>query len=108
MKRIGKILPYLKNKYIITGLGVLVWISFFDKYDLISQYQARKALSQLEKDKQYYADEIKKNQAEINELQTNAQSLEKFAREKYLMKKDDEDVFLIIDKSNPDSLAKEE
>lgn len=87
----------------LTLLAVVVWISFFDKYDLVTQYQARQALRQLEKDKQYYADEIKKNQEEINELQTNAQSLEKFAREKYLMKKDDEDVFLIIDKSAPDS-----
>ena len=84
-------------------VAVVVWISFFDKYDLVSQYQARQALHQLEKDKQYYADEIKKNQEEINELQTNSQSLEKFAREKYLMKKDDEDVFLIIDKSAADS-----
>lgn len=103
MKNLKKILPHLKNKYIVTLVAVVVWISFFDKYDLVSQYQARQALKQLEKDKQYYADEIKKNQEEINELQTNAQSLEKFAREKYLMKKDDEDVFLIIDKSAADS-----
>ncbi len=105
MKTVKKVFPYLKNKYILTIIGVVVWIAFFDKYDLVSQYQARQALKQLEKDKQYYTEEIRKNQEEINELQTNAQSLEKFAREKYLMKKDNEDVFLIIDKSAADSTA---
>ena len=107
MKTVKKYLPYFKNKYVLTILGVVVWISFFDKYDLVTQYQARQALKQLEKDKHYYAAEIKKNQEEINELQTNAQSLEKFAREKYLMKKDDEVVFLIIDKSQADSTQTE-
>lgn len=105
MKKLRPILPYLKNKYIIAGLGVLVWISFFDKYDLITQYNARQALAKLEKDKKYYTDEIKKNQEAINELKTNAQSLEKFAREKYLMKRDNEDIFLILDKSNSDSIS---
>ena len=103
MQTLKKYLPFFKNKYVITILAVLVWISFFDKYDLVTQYQARQALSQLEKDKQYYTDEIKKNQNEINELETNATSLEKFAREKYMMKKDDEDIFLIIDKTAADS-----
>jgi cell division protein FtsB len=108
MNAMKKLLPYLKNKYIITGLFMLVWISFFDKYDLVSQYQARQSLKQLEKDKAYYADEIKKTQEEIQELQTNDRSLEKFAREKYMMKKDDEDIFLIIDKSQPDSTQTEQ
>ncbi len=103
MKALKKVFPYFKNKYVLTLLGVVVWIAFFDKYDLVTQYQGRQALKQLEKDKLYYTSEIQKNQAEINELQTNAQSLEKFAREKYLMKKDDEDVFLILDKSQADS-----
>ena len=53
----------------------------------------------METDRGYFRDEIKKNQKDIQELQTNAVSLEKFAREKYLMKKDDEDIFVIIDKS---------
>ena len=103
VKTVKKFFPLFKNKYVLTIVGVVVWISFFDKYDLVTQYQARQALAQLEKDKHYYADEIKKNQEEINELQTNAQSLEKFAREKYMMKKDDEDVFIIIDKTEADS-----
>ena len=105
MKNNKKFLLYFKNKYVLTLLGVLVWIAFFDKYDLVTQYKARQDLRHLEKDKQYYADEIKKNQEEINELQTNAQSLEKFAREKYMMKKEDEDIFLIIDKTQTDSLV---
>ena len=108
MSTLKKAIPFLKNKYFITGFFMLVWISFFDKYDLVTQYQARQSLKQLEKDKDYYTQEIKKNQEEIQELQTNDRSLEKFAREKYMMKKDDEDIFLIIDKSQTDSTQTEQ
>ena len=64
--------------------------------DLISQSQLTDKLKDLENEKQYYAGEIAKNKKEIEELRTNTASLEKFAREKYLMKKDNEDVFVIV------------
>ncbi len=94
-----KVFNFIKNKYFITILGLAVWVTFFDRYDMIEQYQSRQKLKHLETDRGYFKDEIKKNQKDIQELQTNAVSLEKFAREKYLMKKDDEDIFVIIDKS---------
>ena len=103
MNRFKKLLPFFKNKFVITSVGVILWLTFFDKYDLISQYKARKVLIKLEQDKKYYTAEIKKNQEQMLELKTNAQSLEKFAREKYLMKKDDEDIFLIFDKTKSDT-----
>ena len=74
----------------------MVWVTFFDKNDLLSQRQLTNQLKELEAEKQYYAGEIAKNKNEINELETNAASLEKFAREKYLMKKDNEEVFVIV------------
>lgn len=75
---------------------ISIWVLFFDKNDLISQSDLTNKLKDLEAEKKYYSDEIAKNKKEIEELETNSASLEKFAREKYLMKKDNEDVFVIV------------
>lgn len=69
---------------------------FFDKDDVLSQHQLRKKLHQLQEEKNYYQEEITKSSGEINELKTNPANLEKFAREKYLMKKDNEEIFVIV------------
>ena len=90
------ILPYILNKYFISIFAIIIWITFFDKDDLFSQYQLRKKLHQLRSERNYYGEEIKKNKDDINDLRTNPANLEKFAREKYLMKKDNEEIFLII------------
>jgi cell division protein FtsB len=76
-----------------------VWILFFDRYDLFSQLEQRKELKKLQTDRDYYKSEIEKNSKDLKELQTNPVTLEKYAREKYLMKKDDEEIFVIIDKT---------
>ena len=91
-----KILPRLKNKYVFTPILFIVWLSFFDKNDFISQYSSRRQLNVLLSEKQYYADEIQKNKEKLYELMSSEANLEKFAREKYLMKKDNEDIFLIV------------
>lgn len=92
-----KYLPFLKNKYLITILSFIVWLTFFDKNDFFSQFEYKQKLYKLELDKKYYLDEIKKNRTDMVELMTNSKNFEKFAREKYLMKKDNEDVFVIVD-----------
>ena len=56
-------------------------------------------LKQLERDRVYYLEQIKTDSARLQELHTNDKNLEKFAREQYLMKKDNEDIFIVIDKS---------
>ena len=91
-----KIFRFIRNKYFLTIVFLIVWVVFFDKNDLISQRQLTNQLKELEAEKQYYSDEIAKSKKEIQELETNEASLEKFAREKYLMKKDNEDVFVIV------------
>jgi cell division protein FtsB len=93
-------LSFLKNKYLLTTIGFLVWISFFDNNDFFSQLEYRNKLHALELDRKYYQEEIKKNHKDMIELMTNPKNLEKFAREKYLMKKDNEDVFVIVDEKN--------
>ena len=95
-KKFKKILPYIKNKYVITFVAFVVWISFFDKNDLVSQIELRNEVKKLETEQTWLVNEVKKNQSDMKELQTNPQTLEKFAREKYMMKKDNEDVFVIV------------
>ena len=95
-----KLLPHFKNKYMLALLILAVWMLFFDRNDIISQMGMRGKLSQMKQDKLYYTEEIEKNKKEMEELMTNPKTLEKFAREKYLMKKDDEDVFVIVYKED--------
>lgn len=82
-------------------MAFAVWMVFFDKNDLFSQYQYHSQLSKLKHERDFYQKETAKVHQELDELTTNKEMLEKFAREKYLMKKDNEDVFVIVkDKKN--------
>lgn len=96
-KILQKALPVLKNKYVFTTLIFIVWLAFFDKNDFISQYSYRQQLKGLKTEKQYFLDEVKNNNEKLHELMSSPANLEKFAREKYLMKKDDEDIFFIVE-----------
>ncbi len=93
-----KLLNLLKNKYLLAIIGIVVWLLFFDKNDVVTQYELVKKCDKLNAEKQYYLNEISNNNNEILELKTNKKSLETFAREKYLMKKDNEDVFVFVEK----------
>lgn len=87
----------LKNKYLITLIVLIVWVIFFDKNDLKTQLELRKEVKQLEEERDYFAKEIHSITSDIKELYTNPKTLEKFAREKYLMKRDNEDIFVIVE-----------
>lgn len=86
---------WLTNKYLIAGTVFVVFLVFFDDRDLISNYRHRQELKQLEQSKARYQAEIAKTQQELKQLQTDAALLEKYAREKYLMKRDNEDIFIV-------------
>jgi cell division protein FtsB len=92
MKRLP---PIFRNFYWVTGLSFLVWMLFLDSNDLISRFKLGSKLRTLEKEKQYYQAKIKEVEEDRKELLTNKELLEKFAREKYLMKKEKEDIFII-------------
>jgi cell division protein FtsB len=92
----NRIPPILKNKYVLTTLVFFIWLMFFDRHDIISQVKLRKELKKLEEEKEFYLREIAKDSKNLNELLTNPKTLEKFAREKYLMKKENEDIFVIV------------
>lgn len=89
-----------KNKYLITLVFFAFWIVFIDDYNLIKQYQLQKDVEELENQKKYYLSEIKKDSAEFYHLKNIKTEQERFAREKFLMKKDNEDVFIIKEKQD--------
>ena len=95
---LNKIPSWLKNKYSITFLIFLLWVAFIDQNNLITQYQYRQQLDELETEKAYFVKEILRTKTELEELSTNPKSLEKFAREKYYMRKDNEEVFVFTTK----------
>lgn len=89
-------LNIIRNKYIIASLAFLTWMLFFDRNDISSQYQYRSQLKELQQEKEFYLKEIREVEIGLENLSTNPKKLEKFAREKYFMKKDNEDVYVII------------
>lgn len=93
-----KILGAAKNKYLLTLIGLGVWLAFFDRNDIVTQYDLKQQVNKLEKERDYYVKEITANKQSIEELHTNQKSLEKFAREAYHMKRDNEEVFVIVRK----------
>lgn len=92
-----KLTSIITNKYFLAGGFFVVWMLFFDQRDFFQQRERNAELKKLEAKKQYYLDEINKTQQELNDIQSNPAALEKFARERYLMKKDGEDIFIIED-----------
>lgn len=93
----NRLLDLLKNKYFLSSIAFLIWMLFFDRNDIISQYDYRSQVNKLENEKEFYNNEIAKVQKDLDELTSNRDKLEKFARERYLMKRDNEDVFVIIE-----------
>ena len=89
--------PLLKNRYLLTFIIFLVWIMFFDSNNMISQFEERNELFKLKKEKRYYQKEIVNTQKDLTALLTSNSHLEQYAREKYQMKKDNEEVWLVID-----------
>ncbi len=99
MKLLTHIPAWLKNKYLI-ALGIFAIIMlFFDKNDVFTQSDRKKQLRDLKESKQYYTDRISSERKELEELKSNPGTLEKYAREKYLMKRDNEDLYLIPENS---------
>ena len=84
------------NKYTITSLIFLVWLTFFDRNNLVEKMQLRSKIATLKKEKAYYQDKIEEDNRKIKELLSSKENLEKFAREQYLMKRPNEDIFVIV------------
>ncbi|HCW08971.1 MAG TPA: septum formation initiator [Cytophagales bacterium] len=90
--------PLFRNFYFVTGFCFLTWMIFLDSNDFITRFNMSSKLRTLENEKEFYQEKIAEVEKDKQELTTNNELLEKFAREKYLMKKPGEDIFIIEEK----------
>jgi len=95
-----KIWPWLRNKYVLTIAVFSIWMLFFDQNNAVDRIRMRSEIRQLEDDREYYLEQIQKDSARLSELTTNKENLEKYAREQFLMKKSNEDVFVVIEEKD--------
>ena len=87
-------IKYLKNIFVIIFIVFAVWMLFIDSNSLLIHHELNEDISDLEDEKEYYNKEIEKDKKAIKELSTD-EGIEKLAREKYYMKKDNEDIYII-------------
>ncbi len=89
------LLARMKNKFFLTGLIFILWMLIFDNSNWISMINTRRKINRMQDEKEYYQKKIADDKRKIKELRTNNENLEKFAREQYLMKKPNEEIFII-------------
>lgn len=94
MRHLKFIPTVLTNKYLLAGSFFLAWMLFFDLKDWSNEYKRTSRFHELQKSEQHLSGLITETKQELGLLKTNAQTIEKYAREKYLMKKDNEDLFI--------------
>ena len=97
MSALRLIFRILINKYFLTTVAFAVWMVFFDSNNLLTRNRLQEKLDGLNLQKQFYLQEVKKDSTLTKQLLSDSNQLEQFARERYLMKKDNEDVFLVTD-----------
>lgn len=93
LNRIPKI---FRNRYAALLAAFVLYISFIDTHDVITQFRHRQKLKQIEAEKNYLEQRIEAARLQTEELTTNKASLEKFAREQYRMKRENEEIFVIL------------
>ena len=97
MKFIKKILPFVANRYFIVSIGFLVWMLFFDQRDFFQQRERATELKKVEDAKKYYQKEIQSTQRQLDNIQNNKTAIEKYARERYLLRREGEELYLFED-----------
>ncbi len=106
VKRAGtlsKISRFLTNKFLLTAVAFAVIMVFLDKNDLLTTIERKKELNELEQSKAHFLKELSELKQIKTNLETNPAVIEKVAREKYLMKRENEDLFLTEDRSKKSS-----
>ncbi len=94
---IKKIPAILFNRYFIVSVVFIVWMLFFDQRDYFQQKATAEELKKIQNSTKYYDDEINNTKSQLNNLQSNPTSIEKFGRERYLLKREGEELYLFED-----------
>ena len=89
-----RLIKVLSNKYVLIGFLFFIWMCFLDSNSWLIHRELNKELDQLDDNKEYYRKEISVDEQLIKNLEDSV-GLEKFAREKYFMKKENEDIYII-------------
>jgi len=87
-------LKFLGNRYVLVLLGFIIWMLFLDNYSYLEHRVLNKEINELEDNIDYYKTEIQKDSIRIKKLK-NPDQIEKYAREKYYMKRENEDIYII-------------
>ncbi|MCE3008197.1 MAG: septum formation initiator family protein [Bacteroidetes bacterium] len=95
--RIQSLLPFLKNRYVLSVLVFGCWMLFFDQYNMQSQLSIARRMEQLEEEQQWYREQIALLRTEQQRLAHNPHELERIAREHYRMKRPNEDLFIVVE-----------
>lgn len=95
MKKVINILSFLKNKYLLAFAAFAILMLFVDHNDIFIQLQRKKDLMELHTINKFYQNEIAKTKEELANLQSNSAAIEAYARENFLMKRDNEDLFIV-------------
>jgi len=90
-----KLVNILRNKYMAALTGFVILMLFIDHNDIFVQLDRRRQLNELLASKRFYEQQIAQTKKNLSDLQNNSAALERYAREKYLLKKDNEDVFVV-------------
>jgi cell division protein FtsB len=97
MSKLTTAVKVFRNKYVVAIAAFALWILFFDRNDVFTQWDRKTELEKLETSKAYYEAEIVLLKKELSDLQNNPAILEKFARENFYLKRPSEDVFIVED-----------
>lgn len=100
MEKAKRIFSILSNKYLVALIVFAVIMLFTDHNNIFEQMDRKRELKQLQDKKTYYQQEIEKTKKQLADLSNNSAALEKYAREKFLMKRDNEDVFILDSSSD--------
>ena len=87
-------IKFLKNSYVIIIIIFVVWMVFFDSNSILVHNELNNDINDLNNQKEYYKNEIERDNIELNQIKTDS-GLEKYAREKLFMKRDNEEIFII-------------
>ena len=87
-------IKFLKNSYVIIIIIFVIWMIFFDSNSILVHNELNNNINDLNNQKEYYKNEIERDNIELNQIKTDS-GLEKYAREKLFMKRDNEEIFII-------------
>lgn len=95
--KLSRLLPKsLHNRYAVAVLVLFAWIAFFDEYDLWTTFKLRRQLARMKSEQAWYQEQIGVTRQHLHQLTSDKELLEKFARERYLMKRDNEEIFVLV------------